>query len=90
VIRLYDWGVAADVRGGRRVAPVGVSDQPQRALERMVEALSAVPAGVMARGWVTAMSYAPSAPGYQRYGLVVRAERDSSGTVQMIAVDGDA
>jgi hypothetical protein len=90
VIRLYDWGVATDVRGGRRVAPVGVSDQEQRARERMVEALRAVPAGITARGWVTAMFYAPSAFDYQRYGMVVRAERDASGAVQMIAVDADA
>jgi hypothetical protein len=89
-MRLYDWGVAVDVTGGRRVAPVGVSDQQERASERMVQALCAVPAGITARGWVTAMSYAPSTSGYQRYGLVVRAERDASGAVQLLTVDGDA
>jgi hypothetical protein len=90
VRRLYDWGVAADVRGGRRVAPVGVSSQEQQACERMVEALRALPAGITARGWVTAMAYAPSVLVYQRYGLILQAERDASGAVQMIAVDGDA
>jgi hypothetical protein len=88
-MRLYDWGVASDVTGGR-VAPVGVSDQQERARERMVQALRAVPAGITARGWVTAMSYAPSTSGYQRYGLVVRAERDTSGAVKLLPVDGDA
>jgi len=58
VIRLYEWGVAADVRGGRRVAPVGVTDQEQRAQDRMLDALRAVPEGITARGWVTVMSYA--------------------------------
>jgi hypothetical protein len=38
VVRLYDWGVAADVAEGQRVAPIGVSDQPQRTQQRMVEA----------------------------------------------------
>ena len=82
-MRLFDWGVATEVAGGRRVAPVGVTDQEQQARERMVEALSAVPAGTVARGWVMAMSYLPSMSGYQRYELTVQAERDTSGTVQM-------
>jgi hypothetical protein len=82
-MRLYDWGVATEVAGGRRVAPVGVTDQEQQARERMVEALSAVPAGTVARGWVMVMSYLPSMSGYQRYELTVQAERDISGTVQL-------
>jgi hypothetical protein len=82
-MRLFDWGVATEVAGGRRVAPVGVTDQEQQARERMVEALSAVPAGTVARGWVMVMSYVPSMSGYQRYELTVQAERDTSGTVQL-------
>jgi hypothetical protein len=80
---LYDWGVATEVAGWRRVAPVGVTDQEQRARERMAEALSAVPTGTVARGWVMAMSYVPSMHGYQRYDLTVEAERDTSGAVQL-------
>jgi hypothetical protein len=89
-MRLYDWGVAADVAGGRRVAPIGVSDQPQRAQQQMVEALRAVPVGVRARGWVMTMAYVPNLSGYQRYELAVQAERDASGTVRLIdgGVDG--
>jgi hypothetical protein len=83
-MRLYDWGIEADVAGGRRVAPVGVTDRQQRACERMVEALCAVPGGVTARGWVTVVRYAPSVSGYQRYELVVRAERDAGGAVELI------
>jgi hypothetical protein len=85
VMWLFDWGVATDVAGGRRVAPVGVSDQEQRARQRMVEALGAVPAGVQARGWVMTMAYVPSASGYQRFDLTVQAERDASGTVRLIS-----
>lgn len=82
-MRLYDWGVATEVAGWRRVAPVGVTDEEQRARDHMVEALSAVPAGTLACGWVMAMSYAPSMRGYQRYELTVQAERDTSGAVQL-------
>jgi hypothetical protein len=87
-MRLYDWGVAVDVAGGRRVAPVGVSDRQQQAQDRMVEALCAVPAGVAARGWVMAMAYVPRVSGYQRYELTVQAERDASSTVHL-TVSGD-
>ena len=82
---LYDWGVATEVAGWRRVAPIGVSDQEQQARARMVQALSAVPAGTVARGWVMAMSYVPSMSGYQRYELTVQAERDTSGAVRLTA-----
>jgi hypothetical protein len=84
VMRLYDWDVAADVAEGRRVAPIGVSDQAQRAQQRMVEALREVPQGVTAHGWVTTMAYVPKLSGYQRYELAVQAERDASGTVRLI------
>jgi hypothetical protein len=88
-MRLFDWGVATEVAGGRRVAPVGVTDQERQARERMVEALSAVPAGTVARGWVMTMSYVPSMSGYQRYELTVQAERDISGAVQLIVSGND-
>jgi hypothetical protein len=86
---LFDWGVATDAAGGRRVTPVGVSDRQQRAQEQMVEALCAVPAGVTARGWVMVMSYVPGACRYQRHELAVRAERDAGG-VLVIADGADA
>jgi hypothetical protein len=89
-MRLYDWGVATDAHGGRKVAPVGVTDQEQRARERMLNALGTVPAGITARGWVILMAYAPSAGGYQRYEMTVRAERDASGAVQVITDGGNA
>jgi hypothetical protein len=88
MMRLYDWGVAADARGGRKVAPVGVTDQEQRARDRMLDALGAVPVGVTARGWVIPMAYAPSARNYQRFEMTVRAERDASGAVQVIMGGG--
>jgi hypothetical protein len=88
-MRLFDWGVATEVAGGRRVAPVGVTDQERQARERMVEALSAVPAGTVARGWVMVMSYVPSMSGYQRYELTVEAERDTSGAVQLTVSGND-
>jgi len=88
-MRLFDWGVATEVAGWRRVAPVGVTDQEQQARERMVEALDAVPAGTAARGWVMAMSYVPSMSGYQRYELTVQAERDTSGAVRLTAGGSD-
>jgi hypothetical protein len=90
VMRLHDWGIAADVAEGRRVAPIGVSDQPQRAQQRMVEALREVPPGVTARGRVMTMAYVPKLSGYQRYELAVQAERDESGTVRLITGDDNA
>jgi hypothetical protein len=89
-MRLYDWGIATDARGGRKVAPVGVSDQEQRARDRMLDALGTVPVGLAARGWVIVMAYAPSAGGYQRYEMTVRAERDASGAVRVITDGGNA
>ena len=88
-MRLFDWGVATEVAGWRRVAPVGVTDQEQQAQDRMVEALSAVPSGTVARGWVTAMSYVPSMSGYQRYELTVQADRDTSGAVRLTVSRSD-
>jgi hypothetical protein len=85
---LFEWGVAADVRGGRRVTPVGVTDEELRAQSRMLEALSAVPDGVTARGWVTAMAYAPSTGSYQRFDPVVRADRAADGEVRVVAGGG--
>jgi hypothetical protein len=87
-MRLFEWGVATDAAGGRRVAPVGVTDQPLRAQDRMMEALLAVPGGVTARGWVTLMAYAPGAGSYQRFDLLVRADRDASGQVRWVAGGG--
>lgn len=89
-MRLYDWGVATDAHGGRRVAPIGVTDQEQRARDRMLDALGAVPVGMTARGWVTPMAYAPSVSGYQRYEMTVRAVRDASGAVQVITDGSNA
>jgi hypothetical protein len=86
---LYDWGVATEVAGWRRVAPVGVTNQEQQARERMVEALRAVPAGRVARGWVMPMSYVPSMSGYLRYELTVQAERDTNGIVQLTVGGND-
>jgi hypothetical protein len=90
VMRLYGWGVAADAAEGRRVAPIGVSDQPQRAQQRMVEPLREVPPGVTARGWVMTMAYVPKLSGYQPCELAVQAERDASGTVRLITGDDNA
>ena len=42
----------------------------------MLDALGAVPVGMTARGWVTAMSYVPSVRGYQRY------EHDRAGSAR--------
>jgi hypothetical protein len=83
-MRLYDWGVATGTDVAGRAGVVGVTDKQQRAQERMVQALHDMPAGVTARGWVTAMFYVPKECGYQRYGLAAWAERDASGSVTLL------
>jgi hypothetical protein len=50
----------------------------------MLEALSAVPEGFTARGWVTAMAYAPSTGSYQRFDPVLRADRAADGEVRVV------
>jgi hypothetical protein len=85
---VYDWAIATDAPPGHGSAAMGVSDQKQRARERMLMALGAVPAGVTARGWVIYSLYTPSAGRYLRYGFAVHAERDASGAVQVRDVPG--
>lgn len=88
MILLYEWGVA-ELSSGHGPRSVGVTDQEQRATERMLEALTALPPGVPARGWVTVVSYSPSAGPYLRHESPVQASRDAFGAVHWAAIDGD-
>lgn len=88
--RLYEWCVATGTGEGHKLSPVGLTDAEPRALSRMVEALEEVPAGVPARGWVTAMLYLPVLSCYDRYETRVRAERSQDGTVHLVAGGQDA
>ena len=85
-MRLYEWAVA---ELDSRPTPVGVTDQEERARDQMLEALTAVPLGISARGWVTVVYYSPSARGYLRYESPVQVSRDACGAVRWNGADGD-
>lgn len=82
--QLYEWCVATGPSDRPTVSPVGLTDAEPRACARMVEALEAVPAGIPARGWVTALFYLPVLCGYDRYELRLCAERAGNGTVRVM------
>jgi hypothetical protein len=84
VRRLFEWGVATERAGERRLSPVGITDEEPRARARMLEALREVPDDVPARGWVTVVRYVPGLNTYDRYHTPVRAERAGGGTVRML------
>ena len=87
-MRLFEWGVATEVGGRPMLSPVGITDAEPKARARMLEALSKVPAGVPARGWVTVVRYVSGLNTYDRYHTPVRAERDPGGGVRML-IGGD-
>jgi hypothetical protein len=89
-MRLFEWGIATERGGQRRLSPVGVTDEEPRARARMLEALDAVPAGIPARGWVTVMRYVPGLNIYDRYHTPIRAERKPGGEVRWIIGGVDA
>ena len=84
---LYEWDVVTRAGRGHKRPSVGVTDEEQRACDRMLEALSEIPSGVPASGCVTVVYYAPSLGGYMRYQPRMRAWRDACGCVRW-DVDG--
>jgi hypothetical protein len=83
--RLYEWGVAADVRGRPRLLPAGVTSQALQARALMLEALGAVRGGVPATGWVTELDIARN--GFDRHQTSVLVMRDASGAVRWLTGD---
>ncbi len=81
--QLYEWCVATGP-GDRLTVHGLINDAEPRACAKMVEALEAVPLGIPARGWVTAMLYLPGLGSYDRYSLRLCAERAGNGTVRLM------
>ena len=84
--RLYEWGVATDVRGRPRLLPAGVTSQALQARALMLEALGAVPGGMPATGWVTEVEVIRN--GFDRRQTSVLVMRDASGTVRWLTGEG--
>ncbi len=85
--RLYEWGVAADVRGRPRKLPAGVTNRALQARALMLEALGAVPGGVPATGWVTELDVVRN--GFDRQQTSVLVMRDASGAVRWLTGGAD-
>jgi DNA-binding XRE family transcriptional regulator len=75
------------LRRGPGSHPVGITGSAPGAQARMLEALDAVPAGILARGWVTALALAADRLTYDRLDTLVRVTRDADGTVRWLAGD---
>ena len=86
--RLFEWGIATESGGRKRLSPVGVTDDEPNARTRMLDALGAVPRGVPATGWVTVVEYVPARSGYDRFQTPVLVARDKSGSLEWL-VGGD-
>ena len=66
---------------GAGVASGAITGSAPGAQAQMLEALRAVPAGISARGWVTAWRCALTGLTYNRLDTLVRVTRDANGTV---------
>jgi hypothetical protein len=88
-MRLYEWGIA-EVDSAHESRTVGVTDQEDRARDRVLEALTELPDGIAARGWVTVVYYTSANNGsYLRHWSPVQASRDASGLVQWTTTGDD-
>lgn len=84
--RLYEWGVAADVQGRPRLLPAGVTNHAPQARVLLLEALSAVPEGVPATGWVTEVDVVQN--GFDRQQTSILVMRDASGAMSWLTDQG--
>ncbi|MGO9082565.1 MAG: helix-turn-helix domain-containing protein [Streptosporangiaceae bacterium] len=86
-MQLYEWAVTACGHPGS--GPVGITTSEPRARERMLDALPSIPAGVAARGQVTAVTLAPGRLSYNRLAVLARLVRDADGGVRWLTGDLD-
>jgi DNA-binding XRE family transcriptional regulator len=88
-MQLFEWGVVSKVPGRPGPRTVGVTDAAHRARTRMLEALAVVPAGLLAKGWITAVALGADRLTYDRLDTVARVTRDKDGTMRWQPSDSD-
>jgi Helix-turn-helix domain len=84
-MQMFEWGIASNATGQPGLHPVGITGSAPDAQTRMLEALVAVPARILARGWVTALDLGADRLTYDRLAMLVRVTRDADGAVQWLA-----
>jgi DNA-binding XRE family transcriptional regulator len=81
-MQLFEWGVVSKVPGRPGPRTVGVTDAAHHARTRMLDALAVVPAGLLAKGWITAVALGADRLTYDRLDTVARVTRDKDGTMR--------
>lgn len=81
-MQLFEWGIASNAKGQPGLHVIGVTGSAPGAQARMLTALGDVPAGVLARGWVTRLALGADRLTYDRLDTLVRVNRDGHGTVR--------
>ena len=84
-MQLFEWGIASNAKGQPGLHVVGVTGSAPGAQARMLTALGDVPAGILARGWVTRLALGADRLTYDRLDTLVRVNRDGNGAVRWLA-----
>jgi DNA-binding XRE family transcriptional regulator len=82
-MQLFEWGMtskAPRISAGTR--SVGITDAAHQARSRMLEALSTVPAGLLARGWITAVALGADRLTYDRLDTIALVVREKNGQLR--------
>jgi DNA-binding XRE family transcriptional regulator len=76
-------------QGGQQASPrtVGVTDTAGNARARMLEALAAAPAGLLAKGWIIAVALGADRLTYDRLNTVAQVTRGKDGTMRWQLTD---
>jgi DNA-binding XRE family transcriptional regulator len=91
MMQLFEWGVTSKAsRVSSATRSVGITDAAHRARTRMLEALSVVPAGLLARGWITAVGLGADRLTYDRLDTIALVIRDRNGQLRWQADGGAA
>jgi DNA-binding XRE family transcriptional regulator len=89
-MQLFEWSVVSKAASRSAPQAVGVTDAAHSARTRMLEALAAVPAGLLAKGWVTAVALGADRLTYDRLDTIARVTRDKDGTMRWQLGDHEA
>jgi DNA-binding XRE family transcriptional regulator len=81
-MQLFEWGVVCKAPSHPAPRTVGVTDAAHRARTRMLEALAAAPAGLLAKGWITVVALGADRLTYDRLDTVAQVTRDKNGTLR--------
>jgi DNA-binding XRE family transcriptional regulator len=82
-MQLFEWGMTSKApRISASTRSVGITDAAHQARNRMLEALSAVPAGLLARGWITAVALGADRLTYDRLDTIALVIREKNGQLR--------